>query len=164
MASSRKRPKANKRQPEVWVAPDLMQRLKGVEGSRGVHVPQSPYLDLADQFLGFTAHESSGSRSVHRPVTAHATHRPKELVEPEPPPRAMVMAAGASAGAAPSPTFTSVPPRTSYPKPPARPAPPRPPKLAMSGLPARPHPPKLNNPKPPKVSFSYRRRKVDRAQ
>ncbi len=149
----RKQPEAAKT-PEVWVSPDLMLKLKGAGGTRGVPMPQSPYLALADQFLGLLPHEGIVGKTIHRP-TPHPAHKPKEAsAVPEPPPRAM--AAGAAGQDA---VLTTVPPRVVYPKPPARPTIPPPPKLALSHPPARPNLPKLRAPKPPKLSFRYRRRK-----
>ena len=159
MSSKRKRPKAAKSQPEVWVSPDLMDKLKGTDGHRGVPLPQSPYLVLADRFLGFLPSESA-SKPPHR-AAAQPAHKTREVAAPEPPPKAM--AAAAAAGAGPE-MLSSVPPRMSYPKPPARPQPPKPPKLAISKLPARPNLPKLHPPRPPKLSFGYRRPKVDRSE
>lgn len=154
MPPKRKR-KATKAPPEVWVSPDLMQKLKGVDGHRGVHVPQSPFLALADRFLGMAPGESAG-KPAHRASAAHPASRTREAAAaPEPPTR--VMAAAAGAGTGPDGVSTTLPPRPTYPHPPLRSAPPRPPKLAVS----RPNPPKLQPPKPPKLSFAYRRRKVD---
>ena len=48
----KKFPKNGPKAPQVWVAPDLMRRMKGADGNRGLPVPQSPYLALADKFLG----------------------------------------------------------------------------------------------------------------
>lgn len=157
MPSKGKRPKATKSQPEVWVSPDLMNKLKGTDGHRAGSMPQSPYLALADHFLGLAPSESGAGKAAHRAAPAHPGHKTREAAEtPEPPPRAM--AAAAAAGAASEGVLSSIAPRMIYPKPPARPNPPRPPKLAVARL----NVPKLQAPKPPKMSFGYRRRKVDR--
>lgn len=153
MPSKGKRSKATKSQPEVWVSPDLMNKLKGTDGHRAGSMPQSPFLALADHFLGLAPSGSVPGKSGHRAVPAHPGHKTREVtVPPEPPPRAMAAAAASER------VLSTVPPRMVYPKPPARPTPPRPPKLVV----ARRNLPKLQAPKPPKVSFGYRRRKVDR--
>ncbi len=162
MPRKEKRPKAAKSPPEVWVSPDLMRKLKGADEHRPGAVPHSPYLALADGFLGVAPSESAGSRSAHRAAPAHPVPRTREAAPAPEPPRAM--AAAAAAGAGSGAMLSSMLPRVLYPKPPARPASPRPPKIVLSGLPARPNPPKLHPPKPPKMSFSYRRQKVDRAK
>lgn len=166
MASKKMRTKAAGRQPEVWVAPDLMQRLKGADGNRGVPVPQSPYLMLADEFLGVMPHESAASRHAHRSAPGHGAHKNRESeASAEAAPRAMAAAAGVAAGGSVTHgLLANVLPRVTYPKPPARPVVPHPPKLSASRPPARPSPPKLRAPKPPKLSFGYRRRKVDPAK
>ena len=157
MPSKGKRSKATKSQPEVWVSPDLMNKLKGTDGHRAGSVPQSPYLALADHFLGLAPSESIAGKTAHRAAPAHLGHKTREAaVPPEPPPRAV--AAAAANTAASEGVLSSIPPRMVYPKPPARPTPPRPPKLAVARL----NLPKLQPPKPPKMSFGYRRRKVDR--
>ncbi len=155
----KKRPKAAKGPPEVWVSPDLMLKLKGAGGTRGVPMPQSPYLALADRFLGLLPHESVAGKTAHRPAP-HPTHKTKQATTAtEPPPRAMVAAAGATE---PDAVLTTVPPRIVYPRPPARPIIPPPPRRAVSRPPARPNLPKLQPPKPPKLSFGYRRRKAEK--
>lgn len=122
-------------------------------------MPQSPYLALADRFLGLLPHESVAGKTVHRPAQ-HPTHKTKEATAaPEIPPRTLAVAAGATV---PDAVLTTVPPRIMYPKPPARPVIPPPPKLAASHPPARPNLPKLQAPKPPKLSFGYRRRKAEK--
>ena len=155
MGPKKKRPKSTEKQPEVWVSPDLMQKLKGVNGNRGVPVPQSPYLVLADRFLGLLPNESAmpSKTTHHRSAPTHPAHKTREAAPvPEPPARAM--AAAAAAGAADG-LLSSIPPRVVYPKPPARPSTPLPPKLVAS---------RLNPPKPQKLSFGYRRREVDRTK
>ncbi len=166
MPPKKKRSKATKSPPEVWVSPDLMRKLKGADEHRAGPMPHSPYLALADRFLGVLPSESSASKSTARTSAGHgahhAAHKSKEAAPSPEPPRAM--AAATAAGAGPEAVLSSVPPRILYPKPPVRPAPPKPPKLTRSGPPARPNPPQLHPPKPPKMSFGYRRRKVDRAK
>jgi hypothetical protein len=158
MPPRRKRPKATKSQPEVWVSPDLMSTLKGAGGHRGVPLPQSPYLLLADRFLGLGPDGTVVSKPAHRAASGNSGHKPREsAAAPEPAPRAM---AAAAAGAGSDGVVSSIPPRIVYPKPPARPAPPKPPRLTV----ARPNLPRLQPPKPPKMSFAYRRRKVDPAK
>lgn len=156
MPDKRKRSKSAKGESEVWVSPDLMLKLKGAEGNRGVPLPQSPYLVLADRFLGLV--QADGASPRHRAATTHAGHKSRENVAaPEPPRR--VIAASAAAGAGSEGVLSSIPPRMLYPKPPLRPASPKPPKLSLSRPPARPNLPKLKPPKPPKLSFGYLRRK-----
>ncbi len=165
MPPKKKRPKATKSPPEVWVSPDLMRKLKGADEHRAGPMPHSPYLALADHFLGVAPGESAPSKSAHRALPGHGIHKTRESTPAPEPPRALAAAAAAGASSASSETMlSSVPPRVLYPKPPSRPAAPRPPKLSISGLPARPSPPKLHPPKPPKMSFGYRRAKVDRAK
>ena len=163
MGPKKRYPKSTEKQPEVWVSPDLMQKLKGADGNRGVPVPQSPYLVLADHFLGLLPNESAmpSKTAQHRVAPSHPVHKTRDAAPaPEPPPRAMAAAAGAGAADG---VLNAMPPRIVYPKPPARPASPPPPKLAASRPPARPHVPKLQPPKPPRLSFGYRR-KVDRTK
>lgn len=154
MPQKRKRPKP-KAPPQVWVSPDLMLKLKGAEGNRGVPLPQSPYLVLADHFLGLVPSDAASPR--HRPASGHVAHKSRESAPPEPPLRAL--AASAAAGTGPEGVISSIPPRMAYPKPPQRPAPPKPPKLSLSRPPARPKLPQLKPPKPPKLSFGYLRSK-----
>jgi hypothetical protein len=163
MPSKLKRSKATKSPPEVWVSPDLMRKLKGAHEDRAGHVPHSPYLALADRFLGIMPGDSSGSKGAPRSGPGHI-QKPREATAPPVPARAIAAAAATGAGTGSNTVLGSLPPRIDYPKPPARPAVPKPPKFIMSGLPSRPNPPKLHPPKPPKQSFGYRRRKVDRAE
>lgn len=154
MPRKKRRSNAAKGQPEVWVSADLMHKLKGPGGSRGAHVPQSPYLLLADRFLGLTPNDVVVGKATHRTPTPHI-HKPKEPpAAPEAPPRAM--AAAATDG-----VLSTAMPRMVYPKPPTRLAPPKPPRMLLSRPPARPKLPKLQPPKPPKVSFGYRSRKSE---
>lgn len=138
-----------------------MRKLKGADEFRPGPVPQSPYLSLADRFLGVAPSESAAGKGVERPVPGHSVRKTKEAAAAAEPARAM--AAAAAAGGSEG-LLSSMPARILYPKPPARPAAPRPPKIARSGPPARPNPPQLRPPKPPKMSFGYRRQKVDRAK
>lgn len=162
MPSKQKRSKATKSPPEVWVSPDLMQKLKGGHEDRAGHVPHSPYLALADHFLGILPGEGSASKAAQRPGGVHAQKAREAAVSAAEPARAMGAAAAAGGGA--EAVLGSLPPRIAYPRPPARPALPKLPKLTLSGPPSRPNPPRLQPPKPPKMSFGYRRRKVDRAE
>lgn len=155
MPRKKKRSNAAKGQPEVWVSADLMHKLKGPGGSRGAHVPQSPYLLLADRFLGLTPNDVVVGKATHRTPTPHI-HKPKEPpAAPEAPLRAMAAAAATDG------VLSTAMPRMVYPKPPTRLAPPKPPRMLLSRPPARPKLPKLQPPKPPKVSFGYRSRKSD---
>jgi hypothetical protein len=65
MPRSRKGPR-DRNAGGLWVSADLALKLKGPQGSRGVRLPQSPYLDLADKFLG-KAH-ASAAPPIREPV------------------------------------------------------------------------------------------------
>ena len=127
--------KKGARAPEVWVAPDLMRRMKGADGNRGLPVPQSPYLALADKFLGvdpFVHERREPHAAVPEPTSRKTDAR-------EAPPAAMAAAAAAGAGVT----------RIAFPKPPAGPMVPKPPRLALP----KPIPgkrPRVNPPKPPR--------------
>jgi len=152
--AKKRRAKTSKNQPEVWVSPDLTMKLKGTGAHRGGAVPHSPYLALADRFLGLMPNDPHPGRAPHRSAPAHPTHKTREATAPEP---LRAMSAAASAGMGAEPMITSSPARMIYPKPAVRP---KPPKLMVSKPPARPKTPRLQPPKPPKVSFGYRRPKI----
>ena len=116
------------------MAPDLMRRMKGADGNRGLPIAQSPYLALADKFLG---PEAQGAAPE---VSPHDAPGPTEEGERKP----LAMAAAASAG---------MPGMRAFPKPPVGRVVPKPPRLAGPKPAARPHapkPPRINPPKPPK--------------
>lgn len=128
---SKKAAKKSRKAPEVWVAPDLMRRMKGADGNRGLPVPHSPYLALADKFLGYDGEKDSPASSLVQPP-ANAEPRPS-ADEPK------RMAAAAGAG-----TVSRV-----FPKPPSGLVVPKPPRLTLP-KPSPPKPPRINPPKPPK--------------
>ncbi len=132
----RKGHKKGAKAPEVWVAPDLMRRMKGADGNRGLPLPQSPYLALADKFLGVdpVAHQD------REPLPVAPEPPSRKTDSREAPPAVMAAAAAAGAGGA----------RIAFPKPPAGPMIPRPPRLALP----KPMPgkrPRVNPPKPPRL-------------
>ncbi len=129
--------KQGKNGAEVWVSSDLMVKLKGAEGNRGLPLPQSPYLTLADKFLGLNG--DSPTKPHHKNEDDHSD-RQRQATRIEESPR--VLAAVVSG----SPVVPQ-PPSVPRGVPPGRLKPPKPPHVEIPRF-SRPKPPKLNYRKP----------------